>query len=163
MPICFSLHIGAMVAAACMISSSCALSDPEVHEALSCERNASESVRQGKQEVMVDCSVPSPWAMVGVPSTGIGSQELTALGLPAALVDLVNEPGENGARWCLAREVPTQPVPEGTEQTTARSICVKTATVLTVPVVVQSGKVRFSFERLETGQARLVTAEPLGQ
>lgn len=137
----------------------CAVEDPEVHQALDCIRETADAVGRTGQAATADCVVPEPWTLLGLPAGPTDNSALAQLGVAPGLVSLVAHEPEDGAEWCLARELPVQQVPEGTSQTTARNICVTWLPTAGQLLVAPSGPVRVAIVRSESGQTQVTRIE----
>ena len=144
----------------CSFSACFAVEDPEVHQLLNCIRDSADAVTRTGKAATVDCVVPEPWILVGLPAGAASKSELASLGVPAGIASLMAHDADDKADWCVGRELPIRPVPEGTQQTTAKSTCVAWLPVVDQPVVAHAGAVRIVLTKSESGQAQVSSINP---
>jgi hypothetical protein len=133
--------------------------DPETSTLFGCIKGAEFSISRGKQEIDAECIVPDSWVLLGLPARSVTSDELTGLGVSPELVSMLAGEAHGRPRWCLARELPTNAVPEGVSQETARSSCTPSESTIDEVVVARSGNVRLSLRRSESGTAILTSLQ----
>ncbi len=137
----------------------CTVEDPEVHQAFNCIRDTADTVSRTGQMATIDCVVPEPWTLIGLPAGPTDKAALAHLGVVSRLVSLVAHDPEDGAEWCMARELPVQQVPEGTAQATAKNICVNWLPTAPKLLVAPSGPVRVAIIRSESGLLQVAKIE----
>lgn len=141
--LCFSFAVG------------CAVEDPEVDQAFNCMRDTADTVTRTGQAATIDCVVPEPWTLIGLPAGSTDKAALAHLGVAPGLVSLVAHDPEDGAEWCMVRELAVQQVPEGTSQTTAKNICVTWLPAARQLLVAPSGPVQVAIVKSESGQTQI--------
>ena len=141
----------------CSLLVGCAVEDPEVHQALDCIRDTADTVNRTGQAATAECVVPEPWTLLGLPAGRTDKAALAQLGVAPGLLSLIAHGPEDGAEWCMARELPVQQVPEGTSQTTGKNICVSWLPAAEQLLVAPSGPVRVAILKSEAGQTQIAT------
>jgi len=147
----------ATIACCISVTVGCAVEDPEVHQAFDCIRDTADAVSRTGQAATANCVVPAPWTLIGLPAGATDKAALTHLGVAPGLVSLAANDSDDGAEWCMARELPVQQVPEGTSQTTAKNICVTWLPQARRLFVAPSGPVQVAIVKAESGQTQVIT------
>lgn len=123
------------------------------------------SLRNGEQQVELECQNPRNLWLVGVPGHEVTAGELADAGLPGDVASLVRAlPSSEASRWCGVEEVQLRNGDKSTNEAPAATmVCDSVAGDLDIRRVVQtkSALVRLRLVKDASGRARLDGFEPL--
>ena len=129
-----------------------------------CVAGAIESLRQGEKQIQVECAVPEPLFLVGLPGRNITVDELTTAGLSKDVADSLATSSLPGSRWCSVEEfeyIPPTPNDKRKEIPIATTNCVTTDLEIKQVVQTRATKMRVTLVKSTSGRFTLDKVEPL--
>jgi hypothetical protein len=129
-----------------------------------CVAGGIESLRQGAQQIQVDCAVQEPLLLVGLPGRKITVDELTKAGLSKDAADTLATSSLQRSRWCSVEEfeyIPPAPNDKRKEIPIATTNCVTTDLEIKQVVQTRATKMRVTLGKSTSGLLTLDKLEPL--
>jgi len=128
-----------------------------------CVAGGIESLRQGEQQIQVECAIPEPMFLVGLPGRKITVDELTRAGLSKDVANSLATSSLEGSRWCSVEEFEHKPP---TANDTRREIPIATTNCITTNLAIKqvvqtrATRMRLTLVKSSSGLFTLDKLEP---